>query len=377
MAEGYFMLNGNTIGTRLMAIPDLRTSISLAHVRRLTDCFGIIQHGDHMLPNLRTGYTTDDNARALVVAAQHYRLFGDRESRELAVTYLAFLGYAQREDGRFHNFFGYHRGPLDEIGSDDCLGRALTGLAYILYAPPWSGMLVPAERMLGQALPWVEHLVHPRSKAMCMVALWWWWQARPDKRKQAETLMRWLAKDLLRHYEEHSNFEWQWLLPEMTYANATLPQALLHAYQVTMEKRYLEVGLHTLDFLCEKTFRAGHLHPVGNNGWCNAEDGQPAHFDQQPVDAALMVEALLAAFQTTQQACYLEYANLALDWFFGNNCKHLPLFDPETGGCFDGLMETGVNQNRGAESTLSLLQAQLAMLELQENQAEQTSLVMK
>ena len=337
--------------------------LSLDHLRRLTDCSGVVQHANYALPDYRTGYTTDDNARALVVAVKHYRLHGDQVSRELATRYLAFLMYTHREDGRFHNYIGYDRRPLDEVGSEDCFGRALWSLAWVLFAPPQPGLVGPAERMFHQSLPWVRDLEHPRGKAFCLTALYRWGQARPEEMNRIRELATPIANHLLDCHRRHGAPGWDWLLPDMTYANAKLPEALFRAYQITEGQEFLAIARRTMDFLCEKTFVDGVLCLVGNRGWHRGHEGEPPRYDQQPLDAAAMVDAALAGFDATGEVECLRLAWMALAWFFGRNHNRVPLYDSETGGCFDALMEHGVNQNRGAESTISLLLAQLSVLE--------------
>jgi hypothetical protein len=336
--------------------------LSLDHLQRLTDCFGIVQHASYSIPDYRTGYTADDNARALVVAVQHHRMHGDDLSRSLATRYLAFLMFAHRPDGRFHNFIGIERRPLDEIGSEDSFGRALWSLGWVLLAPPEPGLVGPAERMLQDALPWVTRLEHPRGKAFCITALHRWSQARPADHARNSELTRHLADDLVGRYREHSRPGWDWFLPEMTYANAKLPEALFRAYQITGSEEYLDVAVRTMSFLSERTFEGDSLSLVGNHGWYRSDADRPPLYDQQPIDACAMVDAALAGFDATSEAGYLRDAWLALEWFFGRNCRGVSLYDPETGGCFDGLTEHGVNQNRGAESTVCLLLSHLSVL---------------
>lgn len=340
--------------------------VPLDHLERLTDCFGIVQHANHALPDYRTGYTTDDNARALVVAVKHHRLHGDPRSRDLAARYLAFLLFAQKEDGRFHNFIGYDRRPADETGSEDSLGRALWALAYTLYLPPQPGVVGPADRMFHAALPWVERLEHPRGRAFCLTALYWWAQTHREE-DRARALALPLAQSLVDEYRRHSRPGWDWILPEMTYVNAKLPEALFRAHQLTGRDEFCAVASSALNFLSEKTLRDDSLCLVGNHGWYRADEEEPPLYDQQPVDAAAMVEAFLAGFDATGDAEYLRRAWLALEWFFGRNLLGLSLHDPETGGCFDALTATGINQNRGAESTISLLLAQLSVLEARQH----------
>jgi hypothetical protein len=337
--------------------------LPLSHLRRLTDCCGIIQHANHAIPDYRSGYTVDDNARALVVAVKHWELHDDEIALELAGRYLAFLMYAHRADGRFHNLVAYDRTFLDNVGTEDAFGRALWGLAYLIYASPQAGLVAPAERMLHEALPWVERIDHPRARALCITALYWWERAERGDPARACSLVRPLAQYLVERHREHSRPGWAWILPELTYANARLPEALFRAYEMTGEEQFLDVASRSLEFLYDTTFADDVLSVVGNRGWYAGGDEAPALYDQQPVDASAMVDTSLAAFHATGEEGYLHRAYSALEWFFGRNVRGEYLYDEETGGCFDGLTEAGVNLNRGAESTISLLLAHLSLLE--------------
>jgi len=354
-----------------MTYPELDQPVSLDHLERMTDCFGLIQHANYSLPDLRTGYTTDDNARALVVALKHHRLYGDRVSRDLAYRYLAFLMYAQTPEGRFHNFVSYDRKPIDAVGSEDAFGRAFWALAHVLADPIEGGLTDPAERMLHDALPWIEKLEHPRSRAYCLTGLSWWARSERGDVRRAQQLARPLADYLVGRYHQHRRPDWEWILPEFTYANAALPEALFRASQLLGEESYLQVAECTMAFLVQKTFVRGVLAVVGNGEWLQPDgDLVPARYDQQPIEAGLMVEACLAAYEATGTPHHLGHAQRALEWFFGRNLRGLPLYDPETGGCFDALMERGVNRNRGAESTVALLTARLTMLEVRQRLLE-------
>jgi len=347
-----------------MSREEMNRPVSLSHLERMTDCFGLIQHANYSLPDFRTGYTTDDNARALVVALKHHRLYGDTRSLELVEQYLSFLMYAQTPEGRFHNFIGYDRRPLDAVGSEDAFGRSLWALGHVLASPPRPGLAGPAERLLHESLPWVEKLNHPRSKAYCIAGLYWWAQAERTDRPRAEKLTRALAEYLLTRYHEHCGPGWDWVLPEFTYANAALPQAFFRAYQLLGDEECLEVGRRTLDFLLRVSEAEGVVSVVGNQEWLQPDTSPgPARFDQQPIEASLLVQADLTGYEVTGEVRYLRHARRSLEWFYGRNVRGLSLYDPETGGCFDALMEHGVNQNRGAESTVSLLLARLVMEE--------------
>ncbi len=345
--------------------------VSLAHLDRMTDCFGMIQHANYGLPDFRTGYTTDDNARALVVALKHHRLYGDARSLQLVEQYLAFLMYAETPDGQFHNFIGYDRHPLDVVGSEDAFGRSLWALAHVVAFPPRPGLVGPAERMLHEALGHVETLHHPRSQAYCLSGLYWWTKASRTDRPRAEKLARKLADDLLDRYRDNRRQDWEWVLEEFTYANAALPQAFFRASQILGDEECARAGRATLDFLIRVSEVDGVVSVIGNREWLHPDGSdKPARFDQQPIEACLMVEADLAAYEVTSDADYLRHAWRSLEWFYGSNILGLSLYDPETEGCFDALMEHGVNQNRGAESTLSLLLARLVMEEAKQEIAD-------
>ena len=52
---------------------------------------------------------------------------------------------------------------------------------------------------------------------------------------------------------------------------------------------------------------------------------------------------------------------IAFNWFLGNNHLKQIIYNPCTGGCFDGLEQHNVNLNQGAESTISYLMARLTI----------------
>jgi len=308
-----------------------------------------------------------------VVAVKHHRLYGDQLSRDLAYRYLAFLMYAQTPDGRFHNFISYDRRPMEAVGSEDAFGRAVWALAHVLANPIEieSGLMGPAERMLHQALPWVETLEHPRSRAYCIVGMYWWSRSSQGDGLRAKQLASPLADYLVHRCHEHARPGWGWILPEFTYANAALPKALYRAHQLLGDEQYLAIAERAMDFLVEKTLIGDTLTVVGNREWLQPDESTtPARYDQQPIEAGLMVEASLAGYDATGDVKHLCRAWRALEWFFGRNLQGLSLYDPETGGCFDALMEGRVNQNRGAESAVCLLLARLLMAEARQKEAD-------
>lgn len=334
--------------------PELDTS----HLRRLTDSTGIIQHAIHALPNYQTGYTTDDNARALIAALQIYQHFRDETCLALAETYLSFLHYAQRPDGKWHNFVDYTRCFLDEEGSEDSFGRAVWALGYLTASLPDHFLGRVAREMLEKAIPWVTGLRYPRAKAFSLLGLGYYHLAFPSERlvQAVHTLAEWFPAAL----KQEEGPRWCWFEPQLTYSNAILPAGLLMAYRVTGYKPYWEAASRSLDFLTELHLANGHLKLVGNKGWY-PKGAQPAVFDEQPEDAGCLVLAYTLAYLFSREAEYARLAEKSFLWFLGQNELGIPMYDEESGGCFDGLTPDGVNPNRGAESLLAYLLSRLAM----------------
>ncbi len=337
--------------------------LDLSHLDRMTDDTGIIQHAFYGIPDRRTGYTTDDNARAFLVALKLHELYGSRRAEELAAVYLAFLCHAQREDGRFHNFMDYERRFVDEVGSEDCFGRCLWALGYCIACRGRDLFGVAAAEMFRRALPWVERLRAPRGKAFSLRGLYHYWQAHPDS-EAIRRMCTHLANDLVMSFRRNSGPEWQWFERQLTYDNGILPSALMVAYRVTGKATFLEVGRKALEFLHRMVMPSGILEPIGNRGWATA-DGYRAEFDQQPLEAGSMVDAYLCAWNVTKDTRYLKYATQAFGWFLGRNRHGIWIYDSETGGCRDGLTPTGLNLNQGAESLLTYLWAWVSLQEVQ------------
>ena len=333
----------------------------LTHLQRLTDTTGVIQHAVGHIPSLATGYTADDNARALLVSVWAARA-GDAAAAGMHDTYLAFLAYAQQPDGWFHNAFGYDRRPLEEERSEDCHARCLWGLAAAAMHLAGRPAAWTAAHVFARGLGACESFQSLRGWAGLAVATSEWLLhrragVRPDggpDDEEVRTLLVRSAERLSRAWKQNRTRDWAWFEERLTYDNALLPFALLRAARTLDAPGYGQVGLAALEFLAEVTFRGGVFWPIGNQGWY-VKGGLRADFDQQPVEAASMVLAC-------QEAAYLtgdrSWHNLAVDvarWFTGRNALGLPLLDPETGGCHDGLSEHGVNRNQGAESTLAWL----------------------
>ena len=316
------------------------------HIFRMTDDTGIFQHAKYSVPDPTHGYTTDDNARALIMAALLYEIEEDPRYLDLAYRYLQFLLHAWDGDW-FRNFMNYQRSFLEERGSDDCFGRSIWSLGIVSSAAHLpSGLRKTAVHLLEEALAKCRKLRYIRGKAYTLLGLCKW------ESPQAEKYIELLATPLAEALAKNARGGWFWFEDELTYCNAVLPLALLEAGCVLNNEDWLSAGKKSLDFLLKNTFRSGVFWPVGCKGWFK-KGGVPARFDKQPVEACETLIACLQAYELTGNLSYRAAAEDCLAWYAGKNSAGISLIDPETGGCRDGITTDGLNENQGAESLIS------------------------
>ncbi len=332
----------------------------LAHLKRLTDDTGLIQHAKYIVPDRHTGYCLDDNSRALMLCAGAYSLLRDEDAKKLISTYFSFTHFTQNPDGRFRNFMDYQRRFLDETGSDDSFGRAFWALGYIIWRPPRDAYRSLAFECFQKALPHVRGL-NLRGKALAMLGLAAYLRCYQGDESIA-ALLRECADSLLALYKEVASDDWRWFEDIVCYDNGIMPMALFQTYALLRKEKYLRAARDTLEFLEGNLIRDGRLSIIGSNGWYK-RGGPRAQYDQQPIDATAMVLAYQSAYWVTQDKKYLKKMRLAFGWFLGENDMGMSLYDHETKGCADGLLAEGVSLNQGGESTVSFLIALLAMIE--------------
>ncbi|MCS7306557.1 MAG: glycosyltransferase family 4 protein [Thermoguttaceae bacterium] len=335
--------------------------LNLKHLQLLTDDTGILQHAVFSVPNYSEGYTTDDNARALMVAVLLEQVGGETQelAGRLAARYLAFLWHAfSPQTGRFRNFLSYQRQWLDEVGSEDCHARALAACGFLVGLSEQAELRDLASRLFDQALPATERFTSPRAWAYTLLGVDGYLK-RFSGDRAAQTFREMLASRLLELYRHTSQPDWPWFEDRLTYCNALLPHALIVAGRGMGKEDYWQTGLEALQWLM-KVQRAeeNHFVPIGSNGFY-IRGGQRARFDQQPIEAQTTVSACLAAERVTGNSHWRREADMAFEWFLGRNDLKLALYNPTTGGCYDGLHADRVNQNQGAESTLAFLQSLL------------------
>jgi len=325
------------------------------YIFRLTDDTGMLQHSKCGIPDPRHGYTTDDNARALIMALMLYERFKKKKYIKLAYRYASFLLNAQNAGGTFKNFMGYNREWLEEEGSEDCFGRCLWALGFSLSSDSCPLDIKQGLRyVLDAALPHAASLRSPRAQAYSLIGL------SMMEGRDVENLILELGRSLCLRYEEHRDGEWKWFEDIIAYCNSILPLSLIKAYRVTGEKRFMETAEESLAFLEKATFHNGCFRPVGCKGWYR-KGSQPAEYDEQSVEACESVLTYLEAYRTTGNKAYLQKAKLCHSWYLGANSKGISLVDRKTGGCYDGLTEEGVNLNMGAESLVSYVISYLAI----------------
>ena len=360
--------------------PDTLPVLNITHMLNMTDDTGILQHAIFSVPNASEGYTTDDNARALIVSTlldEEPRHAGRRECPNLSHRYLAFLWLAfNARTGRFRNFFGYDRRWSEDIGSDDSHGRALWSLGKVLGHSRDAGLRGAAGRLFEAAVPATLLFTSPRAWAYCILGMQAYLDWFPGDRV-IQGARNTLANRLLDIYERSHSETWRWFEKSLSYSNARLSQALILAGWRSDNQRMIEAGMDSLKWLVAEQHRedAEIFVPIGSNGFFIEGNGK-ARFDQQPVEACATVAACLEVYRLTEEGQWLVEAQRVFRWFFGKNDLRVPLYDAITGGCRDGLHPERVNENQGAESTLSFLMALLDMQEVKVTNAQEQHLEM-
>jgi hypothetical protein len=349
-----------SLAARSAELPDA----NLDHLSLMTDHTGLLQHAAFDVPSYEDGYCLDDNARALIVTA----LLEDAGSEErklvraLASRYLGFVRHAFNADiGRFRNFMSYSRRWLEECGSEDSHGRALWALGTVVGRSGDPGRQSLAGSLFHSALPAVSRFTSPRAWAFALLGIDEYLRAFQGD-SSVQSVRETLSFGLLGLFHETSGVDWRWFENRLTYCNARLAQALIVSGTRMELSDVTRVGLRSLEWLVSvQRSEEGYFAPIGSNGFYIRGEAK-ASYDQQPVEAAATISACIEAYRATADASWLSHARHAFDWFLGRNHLQQSLYDATTGGCRDALHAHRVNENQGAESTLSFL---LALLEMQ------------
>lgn len=336
--------------------------IKLDFLESLTDDTGLLQHAKFATPKRREGYTTDDNARALMACIKYHQIYGDSEIEKLIDVYLSFLFHMQRSDGKMHNFLSYNRQFIDDVGSEDCMGRAVWACGCTMSSNLSIEKRLISKEIFDKGFSWVPGFKSLRSKAFAILGLCHYQKAYPQDQNVILN-MKALADQLLNNYKHESSADWRWFEPYLTYVNGRLPQALFETHRNTSIEKYVKIAKESFDFILEVQMIDDKFVPVGNNGWYK-KSGERAMYDQQSIEASCMVEAALVAFRVTGDEKYRRTAQDIFDWFLGKNSQGVVVYNMETGGCYDGITPRGLNLNQGAEATVSYLLARLELAAL-------------
>ncbi|MFQ3670272.1 MAG: glycosyltransferase family 4 protein [Verrucomicrobiia bacterium] len=372
-AQGSF--TETRFGRRTRQVPTLSSARSdlppwrLEHLDRMTDSTGTFQHAVFALPWFEHGYCTDDNARTLILTCLLEQLEEtDPVIRRIQTAAAAFLHHAfVASTGRFRNFMSFDRRWLEQEGSEDSHGRALWGLGTAVGRTEHAGLRAWAASIFEKALPVVGEFTSPRAWAFTVLGLHEYLRTFEGD-LLANRMRLELSGRLHRLFVDNRQPDWLWCEEIVSYDNARLCEALIMSGRWTGQAGMLECGLEALRWLMGvQTASTGHFRPIGSNGFWR-RGGEPARFDQQPIEACAAISACLEAFAASGDGFWKKQAESAFDWFLGVNDLGLPLYDPGSGGCFDGLHESRVNQNQGAESTLAFL-ISLAQMRLQRDAA--------
>jgi hypothetical protein len=329
----------------------LQRSVKLDHLFSLTDNVAFLQHAEFSVPAKKKGYTVDDNARALVFAVKGRRYWPSKKLSEFQRKMISFLLLMQADDGRFYNLMDFSHRYVDDSTVGDHLGRAIWATGAVLNSDLPNGLKASARRMFDQALPWARDSNSLRTKAYTCLGLCERFQTETND-SNLKANIEFFANDLLASFEANRDTDWQWFEKILSYDNARLPQALFWAHQCLRTSKYLDVAHTTFQFLQQATTTDGYFAPIGNRGWY-IKGGHRALYDQQPIEAGAMIETSAFAYKMTGTELYEKTLRQALGWFFGMNTKSVTVYDEQTGACHDGISEKGLNENQGAESTIS------------------------
>jgi len=340
-------------------------AIKLDHIKELTTDYGVLQFSKFSQPDLSSGYTLDDNARALINILMYYDMAGDSVALDLAKIYLNFISEIQREDGQFDNYKNIDCQLTKQnelVNLEDSNGRALWSLGFVLSLQKKlpKDFVQQAQKIWDKAVLHIDKVSSPRAIAYSLKGLCYYYQVSFEK--NIKTCIAQLADKLLNHYHINSDAEWCWYEDYMTYANNVLPEAMLYSFLTTGDLKYKKIALITFDFLLSHYFMKGEISVISNRGWF-VKGEKKNTYGEQPIEVATTIITLHLFYQVTGNVKYRNQMNLAFSWFLGNNHLNQIIYNPVNGASYDGLEDKNVNINQGAESTLCFFKAQLIMNE--------------
>ena len=360
-ALSHISLLTTSIADKKVSIKYELPKINLAHIKRMTTNNGIIQFAEISNPNIATGYTIDDNARALIAMVKHYVITKDIADLYYIETYLNFLLFCQQDDGSFLNY-------VDKIGNftdnnfnenlEDSNGRTIWALGQFAFHTDLfpQQFIKKANNAIKKSIVHIKKFNSPRAICFSIKGLYWY--DLKNNSEEINLIITQLADNLVSKYRSVSDDDWTWFENYLTYANSLLPEAMLYASLKTGSKLFRKIAKNSFDFLLNITFKNNQIKVVSNQGW--HKKGEIANnYGEQPIDVAYTILALNKFYEVFDDIEYYKKMVIAFNWFLGKNHLQQIVYNPITGGCYDGLEEDHINLNQGAESTVSYLMARL------------------
>ena len=337
--------------------------INFSHLKEMTTNIGLIQFSKVNIPDITTGYTLDDNARALVATCMSFKMEGTEEKIEQIRLYLSFIKFCQQPGGDFLNYVDQDKNFTDqnkEVNLDDSNGRALWALGYLLLLKGTipNDIITEAETMFEMSIPHVGKIDSPRAMAFAIKGFYY--RQKVVKSQKNIDIIKTFANQLVSLYKHEATEKWEWFESWLTYANSVLPEAMLYTWLITKEPIYKDIAKTSFNFLLEHTFNENGIEVISNKTWLQ-KGKEAGRFGEQPIDVAYTIMTLAKFYDVLNDEDYRDKMIIAFNWFLGSNRLHQIIYNPCTGGCYDGLEETHVNLNQGAESTVSYLMARLTI----------------
>ena len=317
-------------------------AVNLDHIKKMTTDFGILQFSKINQPDKDSGYTLDDNARALVAVCQHFQLTNDETDFLYIKIYYRFIKFCLQPEGDFLNYVHeekYFTEQNTETNLEDSNGRAVWALGYLIsLSDILPDELIAHASLTMQVALCNAHNIHS-TRAMAFIIKGLYYRLKKRKSILAVLLIKKLADRLVQMYRHESAGGWQWFESYLTYANSILPEALLCAYSATGEALYKNIARLSFDFLLSKTFEQNRIKVISNKGWLYKQEESVEIMigGEQPIDVAYTILALDKFCDVFNDAAYLDKMKIAFSWFLGNNHLHQIMYNHCTGGCYDGL----------------------------------------
>jgi len=337
--------------------------INMLHLRQMTTLTGIIQFSILNQPDISSGYTLDDNARALISMCMYFKLTGDQNCVSEIRKYLNFIKFCQQHDGSFLNYVDQNlqfTNQNNSVNLDDANGRAIWALGYLISLKNIlsDDIISDSHTMIENSMPSLDSIHSTRAMAFAIKGLYYSYSCTNSSKNL--DVLKTLAKRLVKMYEHEESEKWEWFEGYLTYANSILPESMLYAWMLTGETKYRTIAITSFNFLLSQIFNKNGIEVISNKNWL--QKGQEAgRFGEQPIDVAYTIMTLSIFFDVLKEETYKQKMEIAFNWFLGKNRLHQIIYNPCTGGCYDGLEETHVNLNQGAESTVSYLMARLTV----------------